>query len=313
MKDIGLHLHSFGFRFHFNHVEGFDVFRFMDVASQQGFSGVNISANGPQFRHLGGATPEHLERVRTRLIELDLRAELETSGTDPAHLSAMLDVAAAIGADQLRTYTRYSGDTDALIARTIPDLIAVARAAEELKINVVLENHEEFRGRDIARILEQVNHPRIRALFDYGNSQMVGEDPIEALEAMAPYTTSVHMNHHVVVEHEKTLYVQGVVMGSGRLPVSEMTDHLYGIGLRRFCFENVWGYTAPITVEAANLPITEAFSLEHGHPYLDANHLAPEAAVEQEWAAFVAAWRWLREDLETGNYRWGNAERETFR
>ena len=313
MKDIGLHVHSFGLRFHFKHVPGFDVFRFMEVASQQGFSGVNISANGPQFRHLGGATPEHLQRVRARLIELDLRAEIDTSGTDPAHLAVMLDVAAAVGADQLRTYTRYSGGTDTLIAETVRDLIAVAPAAEDLKINILLENHEDFRGQDIARILERVDHPRIRALFDYGNSQMVGEDPIDALEAMAPYTTSVHMKDHVVVEHENALYAQGVVMGSGRLPVSEMTDHLYGIGLRRFCFENVWGYTSPIKVASANLPDTEAFSLKHSHSYLDATQLTSGVAVEQERHAFAAAWTWLREDLEAGNYRWATAERETFR
>ena len=133
---------------------------------------------------------------------------------------------------------------------------------------------------------------------------MVGEDPIEALEAMAPFTTAVHMKDHVVIELEGGLHVQGVVMGSGRLPVSEMTDHLYGTGLRRFCFENVWGYTAPIKVPAASLPVTGAFSLDHVHPYLDANLLAPEIAVEQEWEAFSSAWRWLQKDLAAGNYRW---------
>src|SRR5688572_28835484 len=98
----------------------------MEIASEQGFSGVNISANGPDFRHLGGGTPDHLARVRERLIELDLKAELDTSGTDPAHLAAMLEIAASIGADQLRTYTRYAGDIDELIERTVADLSAVA-------------------------------------------------------------------------------------------------------------------------------------------------------------------------------------------
>ena len=304
MKDIGLHVHSFGLRFHFKHQPGFDVFRFMEVAAEQGFTGVNISANGPHLRDLGGSAPEHLERVGARLIELDLKVELDTSGTDPAHLNALLEVAAAVGADQLRTYTRYTGSTDELVGSTIRDLAAVAPTAEDLKINVLLENHEDFRGSAIAEILGRVDHPRIRALFDYGNSQMVGEDPIEALEAMAPFTTAVHMKDHVVIEHEDRLHVQGVVMGSGRLPVSEMTDHLYGIGLRRFCFENVWGYAAPIRVPADSLPATGAFSLDHVHTYLDANLLAPETAVEQEWDAFSGAWRWLQNDLELGNYRW---------
>jgi sugar phosphate isomerase/epimerase len=304
LKDIELHVHSFGLRFHFKHQPGFDVFRFIELAAEQGFSGVNISANGPRFRDLGGTSTQHFESVRAKLTESGLKAELDTSGTSPAHLIEMLHVAAAVGADQLRTYTRYSGDEEELIERTVRDLEEVAPAAEELQINILLENHEDFRGSAIAEILGRVDHPRIRALFDYGNSQMVGEDPIEALEAMAPFTSAVHMKDHVVVEHNNALYVQGVVMGSGNLPVSEMTDHLYGTGLRRFCFENVWGYAAPIKVAVDNLPRAEAFSLDHDHPFLDANQLAAEAAVEQEWAAFAEAWRWLRSDLEAGNYRW---------
>ena len=313
MKDIGLHVHSFGLRFHFKHQSGFDVFRFIAIAAEQGFSGVNISANGPDFRDLSGTTPQHLEQVREALMDLTLKAELDTSGTTPAHLVAMLDVAASIGADQLRTYTRYSGTTEELVERTVLDLAAAAPAAENLNINIVLENHEDFHGSAVAEILRRVDHPRIRALFDYGNSQMVGEDPIDALEAMAPFTTAVHMKDHVVVENDNRLYVQGVVMGTGRLPVSEMTDHLYGTGLRRFCFENVWGYAAPIKAQATSLPRTEAFSLEHKHHYLDANQLAPEIAVDREWEAFTEGWRWLRAELEAGNYRWRQGERETFR
>ena len=304
MKDIGLHVHSFGLRFHFKHQSDFDVFRFIEVAAEQGFSGVNISANGPNFRDLGGTSTQHFESVRAKLTESGLKAELDTSGTSPAHLTEMLRVAAAVGADQLRTYTRYSGDEEDLVERTVRDLVQVAPAAEQLQINILLENHEDFRGSAIAEILGRVNHPRIRALFDYGNSQMVGEDPIEALEAMAPYTSAVHMKDHVVVEHDNALYVQGVVMGRGKLPISEMTDHLYGTGLRRFCFENVWGYVALIRVAADHLPRTEAFSLDHNESFLDANRLTPKAAVEQEWAAFTKAWRWLRSDLEAGNYRW---------
>jgi sugar phosphate isomerase/epimerase len=313
LKDIELHVHSFGLRFHFKHQPGFDVFRFIEVAAEQGFSGVNISANGPNFRDLGGTSTEHFGSVRAKLTESGMKAELDTSGTAPAHLIELMHVAAAVGADQLRTYTRYSGDEKELIERTVRDLLEVVPAAEDLQINILLENHEDFRGGAIAEILSRVDHPRIRALFDYGNSQMVGEDPIEALEAMAPFTTAVHMKDHVVVAHEDALYVQGVVMGRGNLPVSEMTDLLYGTGLRRFCFENVWGYTAPIKVAADTLPPTKAFSLKHDHAFFDANRLGADAAIEQGWTAFTESWRWLRSDLEAGNYRWGRSERETFR
>jgi hypothetical protein len=57
---------------------------------------------------------------------------------------------------------------------TVRDLRAIAPEAERLGITIVFENHEDFQGAVISSILAQVNHPRIKALYDYGNSQMVG-------------------------------------------------------------------------------------------------------------------------------------------
>ncbi|MGH8927525.1 MAG: sugar phosphate isomerase/epimerase family protein [Acidimicrobiia bacterium] len=307
MKEIELHVHSFGLRFRLRHHPGFDVFRFLEVAAGLGFTGVNISANGPGYRDLGGTSPEHFASVRAKLEELGLRAEVDTSGTDPDHLGELLGVAKAVGADQLRTYTRHLGTRDVIIERTAADLLKVIPAVEETGINVLLENHEDLRGSAIAEILSRIDHGRIRALFDYGNSEMVGEDPWAALEAMAPYTRAVHLKDHVLVRHKGTIRVQGVVLGSGRLPVLAMTDRLYQTGLRRFCFENVWGYTAAIQVDEGDLPTTAPFELDDGNSFLDAGGLGPSEAVEWEWVAFEQSWEWLQNTLTEAGYRWGSA------
>ena len=127
--------------------------------------------------------------------------EIDTSGTDPAHMKEMLRVAAHMGATSLRTYTRHAGTPKQMMPETIRDLSAVVTDAENLGIVIVLENHEDFTGPELVQIVKAVDHPHLKILYDYGNSQMVLEDPIAALEAV-PHVYSVHIKDHVMIRPE---------------------------------------------------------------------------------------------------------------
>lgn len=85
-------------------------------------------------------------------------------------------------------------------------------------------------------------------MYDYGNSQMVLEDPETALDAVLPYVHSVHVKDDVLIKSEPDveLLVAGVPVGEGFLPIENLTRRLLESGLRRFAFENVWSYSAPI-------------------------------------------------------------------
>ena len=194
MKPISLHVHSFGMRFHLRYRAdtGYDVFAYMEEMAARGFTGVNVSANGPGFRDLCGTTGEHFALVRSTAERLGLRLEHDTSDTRVEHMTQMIGVAAACGADTLRTYTKYDAPLADVVQWTIRDLRAVAEVAERAGVLVVLENHEDFTGPVLADILGTVDHPSVRALYDYGNSQMVGEEPFAALDAMAPFIARVH-------------------------------------------------------------------------------------------------------------------------
>ncbi len=298
MTSVEMHLHSYSFRFHFIHKKGFDVFNFIALAAEKGFTGVNISANGPGNRHLGGESKNHFESVRAALEKHGLNCELDTSDTCPDNLHRMLEVAKLIGADKLRVYTRYHGDKRDVIAKTIRDLREVVPKVTSLGISIVLENHEDFRGAEVAQILKAVNHPLIRALYDYGNSQMIGEDPITALDSMQPFVTAVHMKDHQIIRHEGKLLVQGVTLGQGKLPIMEQTLQLLQGGLHRFCFENVWAYTAAVQEVEELLPSSDCFEINEGITLLNGNELAPEVAINGEYRAFIQGWQWLQQELQ---------------
>lgn len=307
MKQIGLHVHSFSLRYHLRHrnITGYDVFAYIDEMAGLGFTGVNVSANGPGLRDLCGTTAAHFASVRAAVNERGLRLELDTSDTREENMVRMLEVAAACGADTLRTYTKYAAPLADVMAWTVRDLRAIAPMAADLGVLVVLENHEDFTGPVLAEILGEVDHPSVRALYDYGNSQMVGEDPLDALEAMAPFIARVHAKDHVLLGGPDGPVVQGVPFGSGRLPVGETTDRLHAAGVRRFCFENVWAYVAPLRCDVAELPDTPCFEWADPGRYLVGDTLSPEMAIRGERHAFEEGLAAFRQMLESRGYEVG--------
>ncbi len=241
-------IHSYSLIHHFALKPGFDCVEYADLAASLGFRGISLSLNNPNYRHLGGREGWRIDRLRDHLAGLGFSLEIDTSGTTPAHMEEMLRVAARLGARSLRTYTRHGGTVPQMMEATTRDLAAVVSLAADLGVVIVLENHEDFTGPELARIVEAVDHPNLKILYDYGNSQMVLEDPEAALEAVLPHVHSVHFKDHVMVrpDHAGRLTVAGVPVGEGFLPLDRLTRRLLDQGLRRFTFENVWAYSAGI-------------------------------------------------------------------
>jgi 3-oxoisoapionate decarboxylase len=308
---LDLFLHSYSLRFHYLHQPRFDVFAFIRRAVADGFVGVNINLNAARYRHLSGDSPEHIAAVRRALDKARLKRDVETSGTDPQHLGTLLAVARELGAEHLRTYTRHHGNTEQQIALTVRDLKAAAPLAERTGVTIVLENHEEFTGGELVAILHQVGSDWVNALYDYGNSQMCMEDPLDCLAAMLPYIRTAHLKDHMMLRPadapDGKLRVMGVPIGEGNLAILETTRRLIAAGVPRIAFENVWAYSAPV-----QRPDPEG-RLGHGvfgfveppfnpaHCTPDPSALTPEQRVDFEDRAMRRSLAWLRRALqETG-------------
>jgi sugar phosphate isomerase/epimerase len=302
-------IHSFSLWHHFAQKPGFGAIEYADLAAELGFRGISLSLNNPDYRHLGGREPWRMDQLRAHLAGLGFSLEVDTSGTDPAHMTELLQVAHRMGATSLRTYTRHGGTPANMMAATISDLRAVAPVAADLGIVLVLENHEDFTGPELARIVEAVNHPALKILYDYGNSQMVLEDPEAALEAVLPHVHSVHFKDHVMVraEHAGRLTVAGVPVGEGFLPLDRITRRLLDQGLRRFTFENVWAYSAGIRdgrQPQSGVTLGEGSFAYLDPPYdpgrivLDQSLLTPDQRVDLEHQALIRGVAAFRAVLE---------------
>jgi sugar phosphate isomerase/epimerase len=244
---LDLFLQSYCLRHHYLHQPGYDVFAFLDRAAADGFTGVSINMNGPNYRQLSGTAPDHIRRVRARLEANKLRCDIETSGTDEAHLTQILKVCEMLGVEQARTYMRHAGTPAETMRQTIADLRNAAPMFRSSGTALLLENHEDFTGAEMAEIMRGVDAEPVAALFDYGNSMMVAEQPETALEAMLPFIRSVHLKDHACRKRaDGTVEILGVPIGSGVIPIADLTRRLVARGLDRILLSNVWAYRCPM-------------------------------------------------------------------
>ena len=79
------------------------------------------------------------------------------------------------------------------IARLVDMFREAIKVAEDSDIKMAIENHIDFTGQEILQILEEVNSPYLGLNFDTGNFARLLDDPIKAMEKLAPHTLATHI------------------------------------------------------------------------------------------------------------------------
>lgn len=90
---------------------------------------------------------------------------------------------------------------DVQLERLAAALRCLAPVAEAGGVKLALENHADYRGYELARVLHEVNSPAVGARLDTANPYAVIEEPLAAAEALAPYTFATHIKD-IIVEAE---------------------------------------------------------------------------------------------------------------
>jgi sugar phosphate isomerase/epimerase len=67
------------------------------------------------------------------------------------------------------------------------------KVAEKRGIKLAVENHIDYNSDEILEILRGVNSPNMGVNFDTGNFLRVLDDPIQAMEKLAPYVFATHI------------------------------------------------------------------------------------------------------------------------
>jgi sugar phosphate isomerase/epimerase len=77
----------------------------------------------------------------------------------------------------------------------------LAPVVEANGLKIAVENHADYRGHELAAVLEEVDSPAVGAKLDTGNAFAAVEDPTAAAQALAPFVFATHVKD-VRVESE---------------------------------------------------------------------------------------------------------------
>ena len=240
-----------------------DIFGFIDKAAEFGFDGVmiNLIEKKNQTEGLGALGPDdpaHIDRVAQAIRRHGMFVELDTRGTDPAHLAHILDIAERLGADVVRTFVMSGGGYShgnlagsfdpAAFSQAARQLRQVTPLLEKKRIRLAVENHELETSAEILALVEQVDSPWVGVHLDVGNTMMAWEDPLEATLRVAHRAVTTHIKDHILCPNgpEGPAVVCGVPLGMGNLDLEAICRTLYERStLQRLIIEMCYPYASP--------------------------------------------------------------------
>ncbi|HJT77130.1 MAG TPA: TIM barrel protein [Gemmataceae bacterium] len=197
-----------------------------------------IGAGGAQVG-LGVRDGEYAARLRSKVEGFGMYLEgivaLPKDRADVERFAAEVRTAKAAGATVLRTASlnsrRYETFTTLEAFRRWQEQAARSLALAEPvvareDVRLAVENHKDRRSADLAAVLERLDSRHVGACVDTGNNIALLEDPLEVVEALAPWAFSTHLKDMAVAEYEDGFLLAEVPLGQGILDLAKIVGTL---------------------------------------------------------------------------------------
>ncbi len=202
-----------------------DAFGLQRLADELDLSLVQYADNLP----LDALSSEEQAQLRDEAQARKISIEVGTRGIQTDHLHRWIELAVYFGSPILRVVV----DTKA--HHPDPDeVVALVRAAlpalHQADIRLAIENHDRFKARTLAAIIEAVNDPHVGICLDTVNSFGALEGPDVVVAALGRHVVNLHVKEFTVrrVPHNMGFEVTGCPAGQGMLDVPWLLAALRG-------------------------------------------------------------------------------------
>jgi 3-oxoisoapionate decarboxylase len=204
-----------------------DAFGLVRFASELGLKLVQIADNLP----LDALNEAQRQRLRGEAERHNVAIEVGTRGIQTEHLRPYIDIARYFSSPILRVVV------DAARHHPSPDeVVTLVRAVlpklEKAGICLAIENHDRFKARTLAHILQALDHPNVGICLDTVNSFGALEGPEVVVDTLGPYVVNLHFKEFVIrrLAHNMGFEVTGMPAGQGMLDARWLLDKLCGFG-----------------------------------------------------------------------------------
>jgi sugar phosphate isomerase/epimerase len=111
------------------------------------------------------------------------------------------------------------------------------KVAEDAGIKMAVENHIDFTGDEILQLLSEVNSPNFGLNFDTGNFLRLLDDPIAAMEKLAPHVMATHVKDLMPDKKARATdwhFFAGVPVGDGLIDNQRLAQLLHKANFKGF-------------------------------------------------------------------------------
>jgi sugar phosphate isomerase/epimerase len=207
-----------------------NIWQLMDYMVELGLEGLHLDDKA--FDAMDEA---HFSRVRdyaqARNLYLEYNFALPSKKYDSSvqhEIEQGIGIARAIGADVAKIGMNLSRPHPVAASRFHPQIMEqlegvvkklkkAASMAEKSGVKLAVENHTDAFSQEVVWVLDQVDHPFVGACIDTVNGLHVTENPITAVENLAPRAFTNHFRDNKIVIKPYGFKMAGAAVGEGDL------------------------------------------------------------------------------------------------
>jgi sugar phosphate isomerase/epimerase len=177
-------------------------------------------------------------------------------GTPADHLATGIRMAKALGSRAFRVILgnhedrRSPGGIEARITDTVAVLQAAKSRATDAGVKIAVENHAgDMRSAELKALVERAGPEFVGVNFDSGNACWTLEDPVRALETLAPHVVTTSLRDAMIWRTAEGVAVQWTAMGEGCTDLTAFFDRF-----ERSCpgvtvhIETISGFSRPFPI-----------------------------------------------------------------
>ncbi|MCK5837040.1 MAG: sugar phosphate isomerase/epimerase [Desulfobacula sp.] len=215
------------------------TFQLFDLGIELGLDGFHLDDGvlenlEPSFLREAGASAKE----KNLYLEYNMSLDLGHFGIGIQHdLKEGIGTAQALGADVVkvsmdiprprpRAGSRFHPKVMPYLEETIKQLKAAAPMAQDHGIRLALENHCDSFSEEVLWVLKEVNHPFAGACIDTMNAWHIAEDPMKAIENLAPHAFTNHFRDDRIDFCRDGFKVSGVAVGDGDIDMEKAYEFI---------------------------------------------------------------------------------------
>jgi sugar phosphate isomerase/epimerase len=211
-----------------------DIWQMMDYMVELGLEGLHLDDKA--FESMDDA---HFNRVReyarARNLYLEYNFAMPSDNYDSSvqhNIEEGIGIARAIGADVAKIGMNLTRPHPVAASKFHPQIMqqleevagklkSASSLAQKSGVKLAVENHTDAFSEEVIWVLDQVNHPFVGACIDTVNALHVTENPITAVENLAPRAFTNHFRDNKIIIKPYGFKLTGSPVGEGDLDMRQ--------------------------------------------------------------------------------------------